>query len=230
MPWLCPSPWISAAAAAAQRREALAKQLGSKVGASGDAGGVRRRAGGGIGGGGRGKIVYRHLRDGDLLLTNRQPTLHKSGLMAHRARVLKARPPARAGTCTVLTLLAADSRASRTVSLPCSAARSSCMAGTAVSAPEHADLALLQGERTIRMHYANCATFNADFDGDEINLHLPQVCPTHGMSSRVRQLLSPHARFHLHPLPKQGFVYSQHKRMPALLVAWKCLAACDAEP
>ena len=25
------------------------------------------------------------------------------------------------------------------------------------------------------MHYANCATFNADFDGDEINLHLPQV-------------------------------------------------------
>lgn len=31
-----------------------------------------------------------------------------------------------------------------------------------------------QGERVIRMHYANCATFNADFDGDEINLHLPQ--------------------------------------------------------
>jgi DNA-directed RNA polymerase I subunit RPA1 len=68
---------------------------------------------------GRGKIVYRHLIDGDLMLTNRQPTLHKPGLMAHRARVLK-------------------------------------------------------GERTIRMHYANCATFNADFDGDEINLHLPQ--------------------------------------------------------
>lgn len=70
---------------------------------------------------GIGKIVYRHLQDGDLMLTNRQPTLHKPGLMAHRARVLK-------------------------------------------------------GERTIRMHYANCATFNADFDGDEINLHLPQVC------------------------------------------------------
>jgi DNA-directed RNA polymerase I subunit RPA1 len=34
---------------------------------------------------------------------------------------------------------------------------------------------VLAGERTIRMHYANCATFNADFDGDEINLHLPQV-------------------------------------------------------
>lgn len=33
---------------------------------------------------------------------------------------------------------------------------------------------VLKGEKTIRMHYANCATFNADFDGDEINLHLPQ--------------------------------------------------------
>lgn len=33
---------------------------------------------------------------------------------------------------------------------------------------------LAQGERVIRMHYANCNTFNADFDGDEINLHLPQ--------------------------------------------------------
>jgi hypothetical protein len=36
--------------------------------------------------------VYRHLRDGDLLLTNRQPTLHRPGLMAHRARVLKVCP------------------------------------------------------------------------------------------------------------------------------------------
>ena len=34
---------------------------------------------------------------------------------------------------------------------------------------------VLQGERTIRFHYANCAAFNADFDGDELNLHFPQV-------------------------------------------------------
>ena len=65
------------------------------------------------------KTVYRHMVDGDVMLTNRQPTLHKPGLMAHRARILK-------------------------------------------------------GQRTIRLHYANCAAFNADFDGDEINLHLPQ--------------------------------------------------------
>merc|ERR1719163_726187 len=29
-------------------------------------------------------------------------------------------------------------------------------------------------EKTIRLHYANCSTYNADFDGDEMNLHAPQ--------------------------------------------------------
>ncbi|KAI9507014.1 beta and beta-prime subunits of DNA dependent RNA-polymerase [Russula earlei] len=57
------------------------------------------------------KKVFRHLRDGDMLILNRQPTLHKPSMMAHRARVL-------------------------------------------------------QGEKTIRMHYANCST--------EMNIHLPQ--------------------------------------------------------
>ncbi|MED6108851.1 hypothetical protein PIB30_028051 [Stylosanthes scabra] len=66
-----------------------------------------------------GKIVYRHLKDGDVVLVNRQPTLHKPSIMAHIVRVLK-------------------------------------------------------GEKTVRMHYANCSTYNADFDGDEINVHFPQ--------------------------------------------------------
>ncbi|CAG8448743.1 13571_t:CDS:10 [Ambispora leptoticha] len=65
------------------------------------------------------KKVLRHLRDGDILLLNRQPTLHKPSIMAHRAKVLP-------------------------------------------------------GEMTIRMHYANCKAYNADFDGDEMNLHFPQ--------------------------------------------------------
>lgn len=65
------------------------------------------------------KQVLRHLRDGDILLLNRQPTLHKPSMMAHRAKVLT-------------------------------------------------------GERTIRMHYANCNSYNADFDGDEMNMHFPQ--------------------------------------------------------
>ncbi|KAI5304381.1 hypothetical protein KEM56_006555 [Ascosphaera pollenicola] len=67
----------------------------------------------------RNKKVYRHLATGDVVLMNRQPTLHKPSIMGHRARVL-------------------------------------------------------MGERTIRMHYANTNTYNADFDGDEMNLHFPQ--------------------------------------------------------
>ncbi|KAJ3679103.1 hypothetical protein LUZ60_017114 [Juncus effusus] len=65
------------------------------------------------------KVVMRHMRDGDIVLVNRQPTLHKPSMMAHVVRVLK-------------------------------------------------------GEKTIRMHYANCSTYNADFDGDEMNVHFPQ--------------------------------------------------------
>ncbi|KAI8915720.1 hypothetical protein EDD86DRAFT_185781 [Gorgonomyces haynaldii] len=65
------------------------------------------------------KKVYRHLKNGDFLLLNRQPTLHKPSIMAHTARILP-------------------------------------------------------GEKTIRMHYANCNTYNADFDGDEMNAHFPQ--------------------------------------------------------
>lgn len=61
----------------------MAKQLMSKASAALNGGGSK-----GVLPSGNGKIVYRHLRDGDLMLTNRQPTLHKPGLMAHRARVL----------------------------------------------------------------------------------------------------------------------------------------------
>ncbi|VDB88072.1 Bgt-18 [Blumeria graminis f. sp. tritici] len=69
--------------------------------------------------GARNKKVHRHLTNGDVVLMNRQPTLHKPSIMGHRARVLL-------------------------------------------------------GEKTIRMHYANCNTYNADFDGDEMNMHFPQ--------------------------------------------------------
>eukprot|EP00965_Chrysotila_dentata_P090139 2975243-Pleurochrysis_carterae.AAC.1 len=33
---------------------------------------------------------------------------------------------------------------------------------------------VLRNEKVIRMHYANCNTYNADFDGDEMNLHMCQ--------------------------------------------------------
>jgi DNA-directed RNA polymerase I subunit RPA1 len=65
------------------------------------------------------KKVHRHLENDDILLVNRQPTLHKPSIMGHRAKVLTR-------------------------------------------------------EKTIRLHYANCNTYNADFDGDEMNVHFPQ--------------------------------------------------------
>ena len=63
----------------------MAKQLLSRQGTL--------LSGQGSGQGMGGKIVYRHLRDNDVMLTNRQPTLHKPGLMAHRARILKVATP-----------------------------------------------------------------------------------------------------------------------------------------
>ncbi|XP_068023789.1 DNA-directed RNA polymerase I subunit RPA1 isoform X2 [Melanerpes formicivorus] len=65
------------------------------------------------------KIVCRHIRNGDVLLLNRQPTLHRPSIQAHRARILP-------------------------------------------------------GEKVLRLHYANCKAYNADFDGDEMNAHFPQ--------------------------------------------------------
>ncbi|KAI9101842.1 hypothetical protein DFS34DRAFT_683946 [Phlyctochytrium arcticum] len=55
------------------------------------------------------KKVFRHLRNGDFLLLNRQPTLHKPSIMAHTARVLPGERTIRmhyanclAGDCKVL--------------------------------------------------------------------------------------------------------------------------------
>ena len=89
----------------ADERQSLANQLLASTSASTN--------------GARNKKVHRHLTNGDVVLMNRQPTLHKPSIMGHRARVLP-------------------------------------------------------GEKTIRMHYANCNTYNADFDGDEMNMHFPQ--------------------------------------------------------
>ncbi|XP_018403555.1 PREDICTED: DNA-directed RNA polymerase III subunit RPC1 [Cyphomyrmex costatus] len=66
-----------------------------------------------------GDIVERHLKDDDLVLFNRQPSLHKLSIMTHRTKIM-----------------------------------------------EH---------RTFRFNECVCAPYNADFDGDEMNLHLPQT-------------------------------------------------------
>jgi len=62
--------------------------------------------------------VERHLQDGDIVLFNRHPSLHRGSLMAHFVKVLPG--------------------------------------------------------RTFRVHPAACAPYNADFDGDEMNIHSPQ--------------------------------------------------------
>lgn len=33
---------------------------------------------------------------------------------------------------------------------------------------------ILRNEKTLRLHYVNCKPYNADFDGDEMNIHVPQ--------------------------------------------------------
>jgi DNA-directed RNA polymerase beta' subunit len=43
------------------------------------------------------QIVYRTMEDGDFMLTNRQPTLHKPGMMGHRARVMRCEERAAGG-------------------------------------------------------------------------------------------------------------------------------------
>ena len=66
-----------------------------------------------------GDIVHRHMMDGDAILFNRQPTLHRMSMMCHIARIMT------------------------------------------------------RGD-TFRMNVADTKPYNADFDGDEMNLHMPQ--------------------------------------------------------
>ena len=66
-----------------------------------------------------GNTVFRHMQNGDILLLNRQPTLHRPSIMSHKAKILPI-------------------------------------------------------EKTFRLHYSNCSSYNADFDGDEMNIHFLQ--------------------------------------------------------
>ncbi|KAK9470139.1 uncharacterized protein V1510DRAFT_432357 [Dipodascopsis tothii] len=66
-----------------------------------------------------GDVVERHLEDGDIVLFNRQPSLHRLSILSHFAKI---RP-----------------------------------------------------WRTFRLNECVCTPYNADFDGDEMNLHVPQT-------------------------------------------------------
>ena len=66
-----------------------------------------------------GDIIHRHILDGDAVLFNRQPTLHRMSMMCHNAKIM------------------------------------------------------MRGD-TFRMNVGDTKPYNADFDGDEMNLHMPQ--------------------------------------------------------
>lgn len=70
-----------------------------------------------------GDVVERHLINGDYVLFNRQPSLHKMSMMAHRIRVMPY--------------------------------------------------------NTFRLNVCVCSSYNADFDGDEMNMHVPQSIQSH---------------------------------------------------
>jgi DNA-directed RNA polymerase II subunit RPB1 len=86
-----------------------------------------------------GDIVHRHLLDGDIVLFNRQPSLHKASMEAHRVRVL-----------------------------PYS---------------------------TFRLNVSATRPYNADFDGDEMNMHVPQsiaaATELRCLASVLRNIISP---------------------------------------
>ena len=65
-----------------------------------------------------GDKVARQLQDGDIVLLNRQPTLHQGSMLAHTIRIIEG--------------------------------------------------------KTFRFNLATTSPFNADFDGDEMNIHVPQ--------------------------------------------------------
>jgi DNA-directed RNA polymerase II subunit RPB1 len=87
-----------------------------------------------------GDIVHRHLMDGDIVIFNRQPTLHRMSMMAHIVRVMA------------------------------------------------------RGD-TLRMNVADTKPYNADFDGDEMNLHVPQdteaTVELHTLAAIPYQIVSP---------------------------------------
>jgi DNA-directed RNA polymerase beta' subunit len=89
-----------------------------------------------------GDVVDRHLMNGDYVLFNRQPSLHKMSMMGHRVRVMPKTDYA-----------------------------------------------------TFRLNTCVTPVFNADFDGDEMNMHVPQSSQTHEelvqLAAVPKQIVSP---------------------------------------
>jgi len=139
-----------------QFRTALAKQLERK-----DARGLNWKVG-------------RHLNHGDFVLVNRQPTLHKVCVYAHGLARLSLRSCWRhARRAKGSARQAGRQRATYRLLRAATCCRLAPLRCGQVSLMAH-KVRVNSGQRVIRMHYANCKSYNADFDGDEINVHFPQ--------------------------------------------------------
>ncbi|KAK2982387.1 hypothetical protein RJ640_026230 [Escallonia rubra] len=115
-----------------------------------------------------GKIVYRHLQDGDIVLVNRQrPSLSPSlGILDRQDYVglISMEEVGGGGVGGMVWIGVVEEADEKRIAVP-TLHKSSIMAHV---------VRVLKGEKTLRMHYANCSTYNADFDGDEMNVHFPQ--------------------------------------------------------
>lgn len=141
--------------------------------------------------------VYRHLKDGDVVLMNRQPSLHRLSLMAHFVKV--AKPMTRefhVNTFIEAAGLRRKDGSYRQVTQSLLKKRiqqqqqqeegeqqpQAAAAAAAAAAKAEKEIA----ERVFRINFVNCSSYNADFDGDEMNLHVPQVNNGSSRSSSSR--------------------------------------------
>lgn len=51
---------------------------------------------------------------------------------------------------------------------------------------------ILPSNQVLRFHYANCSTYNADFDGDEMNIHLPQ---SYQAKAEAHEIMATHRQY-----------------------------------
>ena len=123
-----------------------------------------------------GDTVNRHLMDGDMVLFNRQPTLHRMSMMGHRVRVLPY--------------------------------------------------------NTFRLNVSVTSPYNADFDGDEMNAHIPQsseaIQELQDIAAVPYQMISPRHQkpvikvvqdslLGTHRITKQGDTFTKHEFMNLMM-------------
>ena len=108
-----------------------------------------------------GYVLERHLIDNDIVLFNRQPTLHRLSIMAHRVKVLPG--------------------------------------------------------KTLRLHVSIAYPYNADFDGDEMNLHVPQTLEA---QAEARYLMQPKYLV-LSPRDGQPIIFSEEDEIAGIYLLTK---------